>query len=80
MTEEVVSGTTEAMIEKRFRSPGAPSAWSLGMQHAHWATAHTLALQIIEGVPAGRERALALTKLEECLLWSGLAMARNDDD
>lgn len=29
--------------------------------------------------PEGREQALALTKLEECLMWANAAVARNDD-
>ncbi len=32
---------------------------------------------VIQLVPAGRERALALTKLEEAMMWANAGIARN---
>lgn len=36
-----------------------------------------LALFILHSVPAGREKALALTKVEEAMLWANASIARN---
>ncbi len=36
-----------------------------------------LALFILHNVPAGREKALALTKVEEAMFWANAAVARN---
>ena len=40
-------------------------------------TCKELALFILENCPPGRERALALTKVEEAMLWANAAIARN---
>lgn len=40
--------------------------------------AHTLAKNIVDDCPPSRERALALTKLEECVFWANAAIARNE--
>ena len=36
-----------------------------------------LALFILENCPPGRERALAITKIEEAMMWANAAVARN---
>ena len=36
-----------------------------------------LALFILENCPTGRERSLALTKIEEAMMWTNAAIARN---
>lgn len=37
----------------------------------------TLAQCIVGAVPPGREQSLALTKLEECMMWANAGIARN---
>ena len=39
----------------------------------------TLAAELDEELPAGREKSLALTKLEEAMMWANAAIARNGD-
>lgn len=41
------------------------------------ADAKILALEIVELCPDTRERSLALTKLEECVMWANAAIARH---
>lgn len=38
-----------------------------------------LAYELNEKVPEGREKSLAITHLEEVMLWSNAAIARNND-
>lgn len=40
--------------------------------------AKKLAEAIVKRCPDSRERALALTKLEECVMWANAAIARNE--
>jgi hypothetical protein len=42
------------------------------------ATALGLAITISEKVPAGRERSLALTNLEQSIFWANAGIARNE--
>lgn len=37
-----------------------------------------MAETIIENCPESRERSLAITKLEECVMWANAAIARNE--
>lgn len=41
------------------------------------AQAKDLAYLVAALVPAGRERSLAMTKLEECVMWANAGVARN---
>lgn len=41
-------------------------------------SAKALATQIVEQTPASREQSLALTKLEESIMWANAAIARNE--
>ena len=41
--------------------------------------AKELAYMIDELCPDSRERSLAMTKLEECVMWANAAIARNED-
>lgn len=41
-------------------------------------TAHELAQMLIEDCPDSRERSLALTKLEEAVMWANASIARNE--
>jgi len=40
--------------------------------------AYLLALNILVSCPDSREKALAITKLEECVMWANAAIARNE--
>lgn len=42
------------------------------------AEAHDLAQTILAEAPPSRERSLALTKLEEAVMWANAAIARNE--
>ena len=42
------------------------------------AMARAMAIQILTACPPSRERSLALTKLEESVMWSNSAIARNE--
>ena len=37
-----------------------------------------LAIKIVESTPVSREQSLALTKLEEAVMWANAAIARNE--
>lgn len=39
-----------------------------------------LALEVNGSCPESRERALALTKIEEAVMWANAAIARNEND
>lgn len=63
-------------IEKRFTyhkpKPGQPEMYT-SLRGA----ARSLALQMLEMVPEGREKALAITKLEESIMWANAGIARH---
>lgn len=40
--------------------------------------AHELAKRIVSECPSSRERSLALTKLEEVVMWANASIARNE--
>ena len=40
--------------------------------------AQTLAARIVELTPASREQSLAVTALEECVMWANAAIARRE--
>jgi len=40
--------------------------------------AKNLATEIMENCPASRERAVAITKLEEAIMWANASIARNE--
>lgn len=52
-------------------------------QSEHTSVRETLknaALWVDEKVPDGREKALAITKMEEAMFWANAAIARNNPD
>lgn len=66
-------------LEKRFRFHPAKD---LDTQEKHEnirGICKELAYFIKDTVPPGREQALALTKLEEVMMWSNAGIARNAD-
>lgn len=69
--------TTEADIEHRFTNhPPAKASTGLvldGLTVLFIDVGKTL----IRSLPEGREKSTALTKLEECSMWSKAAVARN---
>lgn len=38
-----------------------------------------LALAVLQAAPEGRERALAMTKIEEAVMWANAAIARGEN-
>ena len=66
---------TEQDIEKRFTYVNDPNKLS------HYAcirsAAKAFALDILTTVPQGREQLLAITKLEEVVMWANAGIARN---
>lgn len=40
---------------------------------------HTLASLLLSHVPPSRERSLAMTKLEECIMWANKGIACNEN-
>lgn len=63
-------------ISKRFDHHAPSETKILKHQVARTATKRT-AQDFYDWLPEGREKALALTKLEEALFWANAAIARN---
>jgi hypothetical protein len=68
---------TRADLDNRFRfHPATPTT---GPKHdLVRELCLDLARQLVEEIPAGREQALAITRLEEVMFWSNAAVARTD--
>lgn len=67
----------QADIDNRFDFHAATTAEKRG-EHGSVRAAHkTLAEFVAENVPAGRERSIALTKIEESMFWSNAGIARS---
>lgn len=64
-------------IKKRFIYH-PPTADKAPRHDAIRAKAHTLAQSMIEAAPPSRELSLAITKLEESVMWCNAAIARNE--
>lgn len=64
-------------LEKRF-SYHPPSTPEVGGRHAGIRSACLLlAAVVIDNTPTSREQSLAITALEECMMWANAAIARN---
>ena len=64
-------------IEKRFTYHPPEGSQAQRYEYIRsWAK--WLALHICEMTPASREQSLAITALEECVMWSNAAIARNE--
>ena len=68
-----------ADLAKRFTyhapKPGQPERYTALRE-----TALKLATLVVEQTPNGREQALALTKIEEAVMWANSAIARGEGD
>ena len=53
--------------------PGQPEKYTVLREHAKG-----LAMLINDNCPDSREKSLALTKLEECVMWANASIARNE--
>ena len=79
MTEYIVDRETTRDIDNRFtyhppKSDQNERYVSLRYQ------ARMLAISICDHCPPSRERSLALTKLEESIMWANASIARNEDE
>lgn len=64
-------------IEKAF-TYHPPKKHRAGMYSSIRETAKMFAYVIDELVPDSREKSLAMTKLEECVMWANAGIARNE--
>lgn len=62
-------------LNSRFKNHSATASQQEGMYNVRW-NASELAYFIDERVPAGREKSLALTHLEEVVFWANAGIAR----
>ena len=53
--------------------PGQPEKYTVIRD-----TAKSLAMLINDNCPESREKSLAMTKLEECVMWANASIARNE--
>ena len=53
--------------------PGQPEKYTVLREHAM-----LLAMLINDNCPDSREKSLAITKLEECVMWANASIARNE--
>ena len=67
-----------ADIENRFAFHAAPDQEKCDAHTSVRQTCHALAKFLNEKLPEGREKALAITHLEEVMFWSNAALARNN--
>ena len=68
---------TNEELESRF-TYHAPKESQPGKYEAIRAQAKELAILIREVCPDSREKSLAFTKLEECVMWANASIARNE--
>jgi hypothetical protein len=67
----------EAQVARAF-TYHPPKADQPARYNALRAQAHELARAFVDLTPPGREQALALTKLEEAVMWANAAIARGE--
>lgn len=72
-----ISQEQKADLEKRF-SYHAPKGDQATRYIDLRRDAHALAALIMFRTPPSREQSLALTKLEECIMWANAGIARNE--
>lgn len=64
-------------IENRFAFHAAPDAEKRNAHTSVRTNCWNLAEFLNEALPEGREKSVAVTKLEEVMFWSNAALARN---
>jgi hypothetical protein len=71
-------GYIQARIDNDFKfHPATPET---GPRHARIRRlCHALAVELVQEVPEGREQSLALTALEETMMWANAGIARASD-
>lgn len=68
---------TEADLNKRF-DYHKPADQQTAIKHESVRqSAKSLAAQVVDLVPEGREQSTALTKIEEAMMWANAGIARN---
>ena len=77
MTDYLLSDTDEEDLAKRF-SYHAPKDDQPDRYNDMRATAKLFARRIMRICPPSRERSLALTNLEQAIMWANAAIARNE--
>lgn len=76
-TVYVSDSQTDQQIERAFTYH--PPKNDQNERYVHLRThGHMLARRILSCCPPSRERSLALTKLEEALMWANASIARNE--
>jgi hypothetical protein len=72
--------TDEQEADLRNRFEFHPATEVTGPMHAEVRDrCYALALTLVNVVPAGRELALVLTKIEEAMMWANAGIARHQD-
>ena len=66
-----------ADIERNFKYH-APTDAKVAFHEAVRAEAKNLAMFILNNCPPGRETSIAITKIEEAMMWANAAIARGD--
>lgn len=69
----------EAMLKKNF-TYHPPKGDQVGRYNVIRSTAKVLAEIILASTPASREQSLALTNLEQSVMWANAAIARNETE
>jgi hypothetical protein len=73
MPDKKMQGTIENNFMYHAPKPGQPEKYQRVREKGK-----ELALLIDEVCPGSREKALAMTKLEEAVMWANAAIARNE--
>jgi hypothetical protein len=76
-TSMKTSSPDEELIERNF-TYHAPKGNQAERYEQIRSMAKHVAFNLIQHCPASRERSLAMTKLEECVMWANAAIARNE--
>ncbi len=68
--------TYDMEFEARFRHHPPNNQWTIDAHQAVRQVCHVAAAHMLNYVPRGREQALAITKIEEAMMWANAAIAR----
>lgn len=75
--QDASSGLRDGYLQRAF-TYHAPKGDQALRYRGLRAAAGRVATQILQACPESRERSLALTKLEECVMWANASIARNE--